>query len=63
MRQSLAKDCTFESMTGMKLIFTLIKGESEGYTVKSREEEFPISNYPLEQTEFFYSQKQGIASI
>ena len=46
----------------MKLIFILIKGESEGYTVKSREEEFPISNYPLEQTEFLYSQKQGIAS-
>ena len=50
-------------MTGMKLIFTLTKGESEGYTVKSREDKFPISNYPLEQTEFFYSQKQGIASL
>ena len=46
----------------MKRIFTLTKGESEGYTVKSRDEEFPISNYPLEQTEFFYGQKQGIAS-
>ena len=46
----------------VKLIFILSKGESEGYTVKSREEEFPISNYPLEQSEFFYSQKQGIAS-
>ena len=45
----------------MKVIFILTKGESEGYTVKSRDEEFPISNYPLEQTEFFYSQKQGIA--
>lgn len=33
-------------------------GESEGYTVKSKEKEFPISNYPLEQTEFFYGQKQ-----
>ena len=43
--------------------FFLTKGESEGYTVRSREEEFPISNYPLEQTEFFYSQKQGIASL
>ena len=50
-------------MTGVKLIFTLTKGESEGYTVKSREDDFPISNYPLEQTEFFYSQKQGIASL
>ena len=47
----------------MKLMFILTKGESEGYTVKSKEKEFPISNYPLEQTEFFYSQKQGIASI
>ena len=47
----------------LKLIFILTKGESEGYTVKSRGEEFPISNYPLEQTEFFYSQKQGIASL
>ena len=47
----------------MKLILTLTKGESEGYAVKSREEEFPISNYPLEQTEFFYSQKQGRASL
>ena len=52
----------FKRLTGMKLIFILIKGESEGYSVKSREEVFPISNYPLEQTEFFYSQKQGIAS-
>ena len=26
--------------------------------MKSREENFPISNYPLEQTEFFYAQKQ-----
>lgn len=35
-----------------------LKGESEGYTVKSKEEDFPISNYPLEQSEFFYAQKQ-----
>ena len=28
------------------------------YTVKSKEENFPISNYPLEQTEFYYAQKQ-----
>ena len=38
------------------------KGESEGYIVESKEDEFPISNYPLEQTEFFYGQKQGMAS-
>ena len=35
------------------------KGESEGYTVKCKEKSFPISNYPLEQTEFYYAQKQG----
>ena len=35
------------------------KGESEGYTVKCKEKDFPISNYPLEQTEFFYAQKQA----
>ena len=38
------------------------KGESEGYIVKSKERDFPISNYPLEQTEFYYGQKQGTAS-
>ena len=36
-----------------------LKGESEGYTVISKENSFPISNYPLEQTEFFYAQKQA----
>ena len=39
------------------------KGESEGYTVKSKEKDFPISNYPLEQTEFYYAQKQGMGSV
>ena len=34
-------------------------GESEGYIVKTKEKDFPISNYPLEQTEFYYAQKQG----
>lgn len=38
------------------------KGESEGYTVKSKDEAFPISNYPLEQSEFYYGQKQGMTS-
>lgn len=36
------------------------KGESEGYTVKSKDEDFAISDYPLLQTEFFYDQKQGM---
>ena len=27
--------------------------------VKSKEKSFTISNYPLEQTEFFYAQKQA----
>ena len=31
--------------------------------VKTAEENFTISNYPLEQTEFFYEQKQGMASF
>ena len=35
------------------------KGESEGYTVKCKEKDFAISNYPLEQTEFYYAQKQA----
>ena len=36
-----------------------IKGESEGYTVKSMEKDFAISNYPLLQTQFLYDPKQG----
>ena len=39
------------------------KGESEGYNVKTKEKDFPISNYPLEQTEFYYEQKQGMDSF
>ena len=35
------------------------EGESVGYTVKSMEKDFPISNYPLLQTEFLYDSKQG----
>ena len=35
------------------------EGESVGYTVKTMEKDFPISNYPLEQTEFLYDSKQG----
>ena len=27
--------------------------------MKCKEKDFPISNYPLEQTEFFYAQKQA----
>ena len=27
--------------------------------MRSKEENFPISNYPLEQTEFYYAQKQN----
>ena len=30
--------------------------------MKTKEEDFPISNYPLEQTEFYYGQKQGMTS-
>ena len=45
-----------------KLLAHPSKGESEGYTVKSKGANFTISNYPLEQTEFLYEQKQGMAS-
>ena len=41
------------------ILFISQKGESEGYTIKCKEKDFPISNYPLEQTEFFYAQKQA----
>ena len=27
--------------------------------MKCKEKDFPISNYPLEQTEFYYAQKQA----
>ena len=46
----------------LELISYFVKGESDGYTVKSKEEDFTISNYPLEQSEFFYEQKQGNVS-
>ena len=35
--------------------------ESEGYTVKTKEKDFKISDYPLLQTEFLYESKQGKA--
>ena len=45
-----------------KNAFSFKKGESEGYIVKSKEKDIPISNYPLEQSEFYYQQKQGSSS-
>ena len=39
-----------------------IEGESEGYTVRSKEEILAISDYPLMQTEFLYDSKKGTAS-
>ena len=47
----------------IRLSFTTYpsKGESEGYTVKSKEEDFTISDYPLLQTEFLYDSKTGTA--
>ena len=41
----------------------MIVGESEGYTVKSKEKDFTISDYPLLQTEFMYGSKIGKADI
>ena len=35
------------------------EGDSKGYSVKTMEEEFPISSYPLEQTEFLFYMKEG----
>ena len=40
-------------------VFLFSQGESDGYTVETKEENFTISSYPLEQTEFLYGQKQG----
>ena len=37
------------------------QGESEGYTVKSKEKDIAISDYPLLQTEFLYESKKGTA--
>ena len=52
---------TFES-GGKKCIRPILEkyqsGESEGYTVKTREEDIAISEYPLLQTEFLYEQKE-----
>ena len=39
-----------------------IEGESEGYTVRSKEEILAISDYPLMQTEFLYDSKKGMAA-
>ena len=43
-----------------QILQTYQSGESNGYTVKSMEQDFAISSYPLEQTEFLYDSKQGI---
>ena len=54
------QDKIFENFKSHKKIPFV--GESVGYTVKSMEKDFPISNYPLEQTEFLYDSKQGRGS-
>ena len=38
-----------------------LKGESEGYTVITKEKDIAISDYPLLQTEFLYASKKGKA--
>ena len=43
-----------------QILRTYQSGESVGYTVKSMEQDFAISSYPLEQTEFLYDSKQEI---
>ena len=42
---------------------SLSAGESEGYTVASKEKDIAISDYPLLQTEFLYASKKGTAGI
>ena len=37
------------------------QGESEGYTVKSKDKDIAISDYPLLQSEFLYGSKKGMA--
>ena len=39
------------------------KGESEGYSVATKEKDIAISDYPLLQTEFLYASKKGKAYI
>ena len=49
-------------MRKLKILFEIpFEGESVGYTVRTMEKDFPISNFPLEQTEFLYDSKQGRA--
>ena len=43
--------------------FWSLEGESEGYTVKTKDDDFTISDYPLLQTEFMYESKTGKADI
>ena len=33
------------------------------YTIKTKEKSFPVSDYPLLQTEFLYGSKKGMADI
>ena len=40
-----------------------MKGECAGYTVKSKERDISISDYPLLQTEFLYASKKGMTDI
>ena len=55
-------DCDY-SFSGWKHLKYPDKDESVGYTVKSKEKDFTISNYPLEQTEFLYDSKQGMVIL
>ena len=53
---------TFTVWTQFRFCLSVL-GESEGYTVKSKEKDIPISDYPLLQTEFLYASKKGKAEI
>ena len=47
----------------LKLHYLSFEGESEGYTVKSKEKDIAICDYPLLQTEFLYASKKGMAEL
>ena len=52
-----------EKMSFVEFQINPSAGECVGYTVKTMEKDFCISNYPLEQTDFLYDSKQGMVGF
>ena len=48
------------NFVGLRILLNPTEGESVGYTVKTMEKDFCISNYPLEQSDFLYDSKLGM---